>query len=142
MHTQEKKNKKICGASINSTTLTCSLFASHELIFFHSFFFRLTVLSCRLICGSMHRTLSCSLARGTTEMEYMTHTHTSIHSFFFPYVPFRGAGLFDSAKLCFHITEVRYSYSRQPQTCYIKTDGEKKKTEVDLGQFLFRCIYL
>lgn len=45
-----------------------------------------------------------------------------------------------------NITEEVHN-SRQPQTCYINTEGEgvkkkKRNTEGDLGQFLFRCNYL
>ena len=119
MHTQTTWS-----ASINLTTLTSSMSS-----FLHNFFVRLTVLSCRLICGSTHRTLGCSLARGTTEMECMTHTHTSIHSFFSPCIPLRGTGQFDSAKLYFHITQSGVHYGRQLQTCYIKTEEGNKKTQ-------------
>lgn len=59
-------------------------------------------------------------------MECMTHTHTSIHSFI--------AGLFDSAKLYFHITE-EVHYSRQPQRCYIKTGGGGDPQKATLVSF-------
>lgn len=72
----------------------------------------------------MHKTLSCSLARGMTEMDYMTHT--SIHPFVFSSsIPFIEAPLLENAKVYFHLTAEVY-YSRQPQTCYIKTEGRKK----------------
>lgn len=81
----------------------------------------------RLISGSMHKTLSCSLARGMTEMDYMTHT--SIHPFVFSSsIPFIEAPLLENAKVYFHLTAEVY-YSRQPQTCYIKTEGRKKGGE-------------
>lgn len=85
----------------------------------------------------MHKTLSCSLARGMTEMDYMTHT--SIHPFVFSSsIPFIEAPLLENAKVYFHLTAEVY-YSRQPQTCYIKTEGRKKggknAQEIDLGPF-------
>lgn len=97
----------------------------------------------RLISGSMHKTLSCSLARGMTEMDYMTHT--SIHPFVFSSsIPFIEAPLLENAKVYFHLTAEVY-YSRQPQTCYIKTEGRKKGGEnaqkTILVPFLLKHIY-
>lgn len=64
--------------------------------------------------------------------------HLSIH--FSPCcVPFRGARLFDRAKLYFHIT-VEVHYSGEPQTRYIKKEGgvgggEKKTHKATLVIF-------
>lgn len=122
--------------SINSNHNNMQYFGSYSvfllfLLLRDSFFFF------RLISGSMHKTLSCSLARGMTEMDYMTHT--SIHPFVFSSsIPFIEAPLLENAKVYFHLTAEVY-YSRQPQTCYIKTEGRKKGggkcTEDDLGPF-------
>lgn len=66
----------------------------------------------RLISGSVQKTLSCSLARGMTEMDYMTHT--SIHPFIFSSsIPFIEAPLLENTKVYFHLTAEVY-YSRQP----------------------------
>lgn len=75
----------------------------------------------------MHKTLSCSLARGMTEMDYMTHTYI-LPFVFSSSIPFIEAPLFENAKVYFHLT-AEVQYSRQPQTCYIKTEGGGKKTQ-------------
>lgn len=84
------KNNMQC---IHYFTLRCSLLL-HMSSFFPHFLFKN---SCSFPVGLSRRhcsgVLSCSLARGTTEM-HDKHIYTSIHSFLFllPFIPFRGAG--------------------------------------------------
>lgn len=119
MHTQETTHTVQCRQSFNNNYK--QHFPCHELTFFFVFF-RLPVLSCRLIYGSTHTSQSYSLARGTTEMECLTQTHTSIHSRVYIYITFRGARLSERLN-CFFILQEEVHYSRQPRTCYIKTEG-------------------
>lgn len=128
--------------SINSNHNNMQYFGSYS-VFLLFLLLRDCFFFFRLISGSMHKTLSCSLARGMTEMDYMTHT--SIHPFVFSSsIPFIGAPLLENAKVYFHLTAEVY-YSRQPQTCYIKTEGRKKggknAQKTILVPFLLKHIY-